>query len=48
MKSIKDILKTNSIKQRRKIANTLVITKEDKNALITNKSGGGVEMEVFK
>ena len=41
MKSIKDILKTDSIKQRRKIANTLVISKEDKNALITNKSGGG-------
>lgn len=41
MKTIKDILKADSIEQRRRIANNLAISKEDKNALIVNKSNGG-------
>lgn len=41
MKTIKDILKADSYEQRRRIANNLVISRDDKNALITNQSGGG-------
>ena len=41
MKTIKDILKSDSIEQRRRIAKTLAISKEDKNALIVNESNGG-------
>lgn len=41
MKTIKDILKADSYEQRRRIAKTLAISKEDKNALIVNKSNGG-------
>lgn len=41
MKTIKDILKTDNVEQRRRIANNLAISKEDKNALITNESNGG-------
>ena len=43
MKTIKDILKADNYEQRRRIANNLAISKEDKNALIVNKSneGGG-------
>lgn len=41
MKTIKDILKADSIEQRRRIANNLAISREDKNALIANESNGG-------
>lgn len=41
MKTIKDILKSDNIEQRRRIAKTLAISKEDKNALIVNESNGG-------
>ena len=41
MKTIKDILKTDNIEQRRRIAKNLAISKDDKDALIVNKSGGG-------
>lgn len=41
MKTIKDILKADSYEQRRRIANNLAISREDKNALIVNKSNGG-------
>lgn len=41
MKTIKDILKADNYEQRRRIANNLAISKEDKNALIVNKSNGG-------
>lgn len=41
MKTIKDILKADNYEQRRRIANNLAISKEDKNALIVNKSSGG-------
>ena len=41
MKTIKDILKTDNIEQRRRIAKNLAISREDKNALITNESSGG-------
>ena len=41
MKTIKDILKSDSIEQRRRIAKNLAISKEDKNALIVNQSNGG-------
>ena len=54
MKTIKDILKADSIEQRRRIANNLAISKEDKNALIVNQSSGGggdsddVNIEYYK
>ena len=54
MKSIKDILKSDSIEQRRRIAKNLAISKEDKNALIVNKSNGwgsdsnGIDIEYYK
>ena len=41
MKTIKDILKADSYEQRRRIANNLAISRDDKNALITNQSEGG-------
>lgn len=41
MKTIKDILKADSYEQRRRIANNLAISREDKNALIVNQSNGG-------
>lgn len=41
MKTIKDILKADNIEQRRRIANNLAISREDKNALIVNQSNGG-------
>ena len=41
MKTIKDILKSDNVEQRRRIAKTLAISKEDKNALIVNESNGG-------
>lgn len=41
MKTIKDILKADSYEQRRRIAKNLAISREDKNALITNESNGG-------
>lgn len=52
MKTIKDILKSDSIEQRRRIAKTLAISKEDKNALIVNQSNGGggngINIEYYK
>lgn len=47
MKTIKDILKTDNIEQRRRIAKNLAISKDDKDALITNKSSevGGIQTE---
>lgn len=41
MKTIKDILKADNYEQRRRIANNLAISREDKNALIVNQSNGG-------
>ena len=41
MKTIKDILKTDNIEQRRRISKILAISKEDKNALIANEPNGG-------
>lgn len=40
MKTIKDILKADNYEQRRRIANNLAISREDKNALIVNQSSG--------
>lgn len=46
MKTIKDILKSDSIEQRRRIANNLAINREDKNALIVNESNGGGKSKI--
>ncbi len=45
MKTIKDILKADNYEQRRRIANNLAISREDKNALIANESNGGGDNE---
>lgn len=47
MKTIKDILKTDNYEQRRRIANNLTISRDDKNALIANQCGGGDSDPLF-